>query len=191
MRLRNTRVRYAVHEQPLLSRFAVRPLGHAHERDIPEAQFLELLVHLADLSQSAVDQQQIRRRNLAVLDARIAPLERLAKRTVVIARCHARDVESPVLFLQRPLGPEDHAGRNGALAARVADVEALDARGSLRKIQLGSQGSEHLVHALLLRQPHPQSLRRILLRQLDVPHTQTPHRAPNIARSGEMRSVSA
>ena len=57
MRLRNARVRLTVHEQPLLARFAIRPLGHAHERHIPETQFLELLVHLADLSQSAVNQE--------------------------------------------------------------------------------------------------------------------------------------
>ena len=76
----------AVDEQPLLPGLAVGALGDADERQVAEAELLELPVHFVDLAQSAVDQQQVRRRDLAGADARVAPLERLAQRAVVIAR---------------------------------------------------------------------------------------------------------
>src|SRR5438105_9827081 len=143
VRFRNVRIRNPEDEQPLLPRFAVRPLGHTHERHIRKPQFLELFVYLGDLSQPTVDQQQVRRWNLAVPDPRIAPLERLAKCSVVIPGSHTGDVESPVFLLQRPLGSKDHARRNGPLTACVADIETFNARWRLRKIQLRGQSGKH------------------------------------------------
>ena len=63
---------------------------------------------------------------LAVPNPGIAPLQRLMQRRVVIPGGDAGDVEAPVFLLQRPFGPEDHAGGDRALAGRMADVEALD-----------------------------------------------------------------
>ena len=77
MRFEHARCGRAVDEEPLLPRPAVRPLGDADQRDVVEAQLLEHLVHLADLAEAAVDQQQVRRRDLAIPDARVAPRERL------------------------------------------------------------------------------------------------------------------
>src|SRR3569833_3242203 len=155
MRFRDMMILHTVHEESLLSRFTIRPLGHAHERHISEAQLLKLLVHLTDLAQSSVDQQEVRCWNLTVLDPRLAPLERLPKSSVVVARCDTRNVVSSVFFLQRTLGPEHNARCDGPLVARVTDIETLDSRRSLGKIELSSQGGEHLIHALLLCQPHP------------------------------------
>src|SRR5882757_1033816 len=137
MRLGNVRFGDAVHEQPLLSRFAVRPLGYADERHIAEAECFELLMNLVDLSQSSINEQQVRRGDLAVLDPHIAPFERLAQRSVVIPRCHPCDVESAVFFLERSFRAEDYTGSYSPLAARMADVETLDACRGFRKIQLG------------------------------------------------------
>src|SRR5712671_5226588 len=165
-----------MHEEPLLPWLAIRALGHTDERHVAEAECLELLVYLVDLSQSAIDQQQVRCRYLTILDAHIAPFERLSKCAIVITRCHARDVESPVFLLERSLGAEDHAGCNCPLAARVADVEALDAGRNLGKIELSGEGRKHFIHALFLRQAHSQCLSGILLRQLDILDAKTTHR---------------
>src|ERR1700754_2755769 len=136
----------AIHEQPLLSRFAIRPLRNADECHVAEAQTLELLMDLIDLPQAAIDQQQIWRRNLAILDPRIAPLERLTQRPVVIARRHARDVESPVLLLEWPLRSKNPKRGTPPPAPRVVDVEALDSSRCFGKIELRSERGEHLVH---------------------------------------------
>src|SRR5690349_24724939 len=109
MRLRNARRRGAMDEQALLSGAAIRTLGDADERDfIVEAELDEHFVHLGDLTEAAVDQQQIRRRNLTVADARVATLQRLTQRPILISRRDTRDVETPILLLQRPFRPEDH-----------------------------------------------------------------------------------
>ena len=110
----------------------VRALGDADQREVAEAERVQHLVDLADLPEAAVDQQQVRRRHLAVADARVAPLERLAQRAVVVPGRDAGDVEAAVLLLQRPFGAEHHARGHRALPARVADVEALDAAAAPR-----------------------------------------------------------
>jgi hypothetical protein len=43
-------------EQPLLSRFPVRPLGYTDQGNVAEAQGRERFMHLPDLSESAVDE---------------------------------------------------------------------------------------------------------------------------------------
>src|SRR5579872_3787720 len=108
--LRNAWLGDSVDEQPLLSGPPIRPLGDAHERKIAEPQPGEHLVHQSDLSLAAIDQQQVRQGDLALPDPDITSLERLAKRTVVIARCNTRDVETAILLLQRTLGAEHDAG---------------------------------------------------------------------------------
>src|ERR1700748_2907808 len=103
VRFRNTWLGDAMNKQPLLPRFSIRPHGNAHQRYIGESEPGELVVHLVDLPQSTIDQQQIGQGNLAVLDPRIASLECLTKRPVVVSRSDPSDVEAPILFLQRPL----------------------------------------------------------------------------------------
>src|SRR5882757_11241261 len=135
MRFRNMGLSNAVHEQALLPRFAIWSLRNTHERHISEAELFEFLVHLADLSQSAVNEQQVGRRNLAVFDPRVTPFKCLTECPVVIAGSDTCDVESSVLFLQWTFRTEHDAGRNCPLAARVADIEAFDARGRLWEIE--------------------------------------------------------
>src|SRR5580698_3101072 len=139
-------------------------------------------MHLPDLTEPTVNEQQIRRRHLASPNTRIATIKRLAQSPVVIPRGHTGNVETSILLFQRTLGTEDDAGRHGTLAARVADVETFDARGRLRQIQLSRERGEHLLHALLLRQPHPQTLRRIFLRHLNPADAETARRTPHLYR---------
>src|SRR6185437_11703144 len=167
MRFRYARLGDALHEQAFLAGLAVRTLGHAHERDVAEAEHLQHLVYLADLDQATVDEQQIRRRDLTVANAGVTTLQCLPQRAVVIAGGHACDVEATVLLLQRSFGAEHDTRGYRALPARVADIEALDARGRLGQIQHLCERGEHFLHALLLRQPHAQRLGRVLLCQLD------------------------
>src|SRR5687768_5502079 len=125
MRREHARRGGAVDEQALLSWLPVLPLGHADEHDRLEAELGEHVVHFVDLPQPAVDEQQVRRRYFALAAARIAAVHGFPQRAIVVTRAYARDVEASILFLHRPFRPEHHAGSNGALAARVADAEAL------------------------------------------------------------------
>src|SRR5579872_1849211 len=106
MRLGHSRRRGAVDEEAFLPRAAVRPLGDAHQGDIAEAELRQHLVDGPDLPETAVDQQQIRCRNLPFAYARIATLERLAQRAIIITWRHAVDVEATVFLLERPLRAE-------------------------------------------------------------------------------------
>src|SRR5882757_5532320 len=100
MRLGDVGLGDAMHEESLLTRLAIRAFCHAYERHVAEAERLELFVHLVDLSQSTIDQQQIGCRDLPFLDPHVAPFERLAKSAIVITGCHASDVESSVFLLE-------------------------------------------------------------------------------------------
>src|SRR5690242_46443 len=150
MSLRYVRLGDAVDKQSLLSRFAIGALGYADQCHVPKPQRLELLMDLADLPQSTIDEQHVRRRDLPVLDPLVTAFERLTQRSIVIPWCHAGDVESAVFLLERTLGAEDDAGGNGPLAARVTDVEALNPRWHLRQIELGGERGKHLIHPALL-----------------------------------------
>src|ERR1700732_3150169 len=109
MRLRNERVRYTMHEQPFLSGLAVRPFGHAHQSDVAEAQPFQYFMHLSNLPQAAIDQQQIWRWNLAITDARVASVDRLPQCAVIVSGRDARDVEAAILLLQRTFRAEHDA----------------------------------------------------------------------------------
>src|SRR5437764_1447100 len=82
---------------------------------------------LAMSSIAAVDQHEIGHLTGFGGDARVAPLEHLAHRAVVVSGCDTADVEAPVLGLLHLLAIVDHAARHRRLAHGVADIEALDA----------------------------------------------------------------
>jgi hypothetical protein len=77
VRLERTRCGCTVYEQPLLAGAAIRPFRDPDERQIIEPQVREHPVNLVHLTQPAIDQKQVRRGDLAVSDAGVAPLERL------------------------------------------------------------------------------------------------------------------
>ena len=126
MTLGRHRRRCAVDEQPLVAHPALGALGDSDQRQVTVPELREHGVHLAHLPGTAIDQQQVGRRHLSGAHMAVAALERLAQRPVIVAGRNGRDVEAPVLLLQRSVGAEYDAGGHRALAARVADVEALD-----------------------------------------------------------------
>src|SRR5687767_3565890 len=101
MRVENARRFCSVDEEPLLPRATVRTLGYADQRHIAETKGLQRFVHLGDLAEATVDEQQIRRRNFAILDASVTTLERLLESAVVVAGCDAGDVEAAIFLLER------------------------------------------------------------------------------------------
>src|SRR5205823_1963261 len=105
--LQTARVR--LDDQLLQSGLALRPLCHADEAYLVQAEIGEQGTRDADLAFAAVDQYQVW--NLAGLprDALIAAREHLAHCAVIVARRDAADVEPPVLRLLHLLPVVDHA----------------------------------------------------------------------------------
>src|SRR5579875_646690 len=163
VRLERSRRGGAVDEEPLLPRPTIRAFRDPDERQIAKPELRENGMHLVDLPESSVDEQQIGRRHFALADAGIAALERLAQRAVIVAGRDAGDVEAAVLLFERPLGAEDHTRGYRALPTRVTDIEAFDPDGTLRQIERLRERGEHLFCALPLGEPHPQGLGRVLL----------------------------
>ena len=69
VRFGNVRLLLAINEEPLLTGLAVRSLGDTNQHQVTEPQRLQLPVHLVDLTEAAIDQEQVRRRNLPIADA--------------------------------------------------------------------------------------------------------------------------
>src|ERR1700733_6350503 len=81
----------AIYKESLLTRPAFRALGDPDQCHILETKRCEHRVPFIDLSETAIDKQQIRRWIFPVADAGVATRERLAQRRVVISRRDACD----------------------------------------------------------------------------------------------------
>src|SRR5437588_9909231 len=138
--LQTARVR--LDDQLLQSGLALRPLCHADEAYLMQAEIGEHGTRDADLAFAAVDQYEVW--NLAGLprDALIAAREHLAHRAVIVARRDAADVEPPVLRLLHLLPVVDDARGHCRLAHRMADVEAFDAPRALGQAEHLAQRRE-------------------------------------------------
>src|SRR5450631_3976777 len=125
--------------QLLLARAPVRALRDADQRDTADTELSKRLVGFGQLPFAAVDQQYIGSREFAVAHASVAPRQRLVHRGIVIARLDIRDIEAPVIALQRPLHAEHHAGSHRIGASGVTDVETFDAPRRLREAERPGQ----------------------------------------------------
>ena len=121
--------------QALPTRLAIEPLRNTDHSQVGDRELLEHAQRLGKLARSAVDEQHVGHRHLALLYARVAAREHLRHRAVVVSGLDALDVEAPVVRLQRAFGAEHHARRDRRLAARVADVEALEAARRLGQVE--------------------------------------------------------
>ena len=113
-------------KESLKSRLAGDSLRNSDRQDTGHLQFREHVDGLPELSPSAVYQQQIREHRILALQPRVPALERIAHRSIVVARLGARDVETAIVRLPRAVVLEDDTGGDRRFAAGVAHVEALD-----------------------------------------------------------------
>jgi hypothetical protein len=95
-----------------------------------------------DLPLAAVDEDQVGQAAFVADDPAIAAAHGLRKRRVIISRRDIFDVEPAIVRFQGTLRAKHHAGRDGCLAARMADIEALDAPGRLIQFEQPAQRFE-------------------------------------------------
>src|SRR6516162_2922919 len=88
--------------QALPTWLAIEPLRDADYAQVGNRELLEHPQRLRELARTAVDEQHIGHRHLALLHARVAPREHLRHRRVVVAGLDTLDVEAAVVGLQRP-----------------------------------------------------------------------------------------
>ncbi len=116
-----------VEVKSLQSGFAGHTLGYPEQDQFRYGQLFEYLASHVELPLAAIDQQNVRQLALTLRGLAETPGQRLVHRRIVIARGNTLDVVASIVRLQRPLRPEDHAGRHRRLAAGMADVEAFQA----------------------------------------------------------------
>src|SRR5688500_9488292 len=112
-------------EQALLTRSAVCAFRNAGDPESFDLELLEYSHRFVQLRGAAIDQQQIRHWDLALLDSSVASSERLSHRAVIIARCDVIDIEATIVGLERAFGSEYDARSDGPFAHRVTDVETF------------------------------------------------------------------
>src|SRR5579863_2457415 len=156
----------AQQEQLLLARPPVGTLGDADQGNPSDPQFSEHLRRFRELAFAAVDEQYVGRGNFAVAHALVTPRQRPMHGGVVVAGLDAADVEAAIVALERTLLAEYHARGDRIRAARVADVEALDAVRRLLQIEGLAQIFQAGLDAGARQSAHGQRLFRIVVHHL-------------------------
>ena len=105
------------------------------QRLVDDAQLLQGGGGGVQLSQAAVNQDQIRQRLFLFLQPAVAPPHRLAQGREVVAGERAADDELAVVRLLHPTLLPHHQGSDGFRPLQVRDVETLDALGRYLQIE--------------------------------------------------------
>src|SRR2546428_2961894 len=153
--------------QLLETRFSLRPLGDADQRDVGEARLGQRLFRRAHLPLAAVDEDQVRGDALPARDPAVAARERLRERPVIVARRDAVDVVAAVFAAAHVHAVVYHARRYRRLAHGVTDIETFDSLHRIRESESFAQRGEPRPLSALLREPRLERLQRVLLRHLE------------------------